>query len=100
MRKTLNIPQSFIKHMNADDNYGYENFKLTKDKGIFSLYADSDDGRGNVTLVRYDVEWGWIMSLDIPILKETLDLFVKLCEIYRDLGDNILKLTEYGIMGE
>ena len=100
MRRTLNIPQSFIKHMNADDNYGYENFRLTEDKGVFLLCADSDDGRGKVTLIMYDVKWGWIMSLDTPIFKETLDLFVKLCETYRDLGDNIIKMTEYGIMGE
>ena len=99
--KTLNIPQGFIKHMNADANYGYDNFKLTmSDTNVFSLYADEDGGKDNVTLVRYDAEDKWIYNLSTPILVGTLDLFIELCKRYYELGDNIIKLTEYGIMGE
>ena len=101
MRKTLNIPYGFIKHMNADDNYCYDNFRLTmSDKRIFALYADEDGGEDNATLIRYDCEFKWIYSLKTVMLKETLDLFVELCNMYYELGDNILELTEYGIMGE
>lgn len=100
-RNNLNIPFNFIKHMNADDNYGYENFRLQmSDKHVFSLYADDGCGKNNITLIRYDYEFGWIYSLETPILKETLDLFIDLCKTYYDLGDNILMLTEYGIMEE
>ena len=99
--KTLNIPQGFIKHMNADSKYGYDNFRLTmNDKHIFSLYADEDGGENNITLIRYDYEFGWIYNLGTPIFKETLDKFIELCKMYYDIGDNILTLNEYGIMGE
>ena len=100
--RILNIPQNFLRHNEAV--YGFENLRLLLKDGHFYLYGDiveDDEDRANdVLMIRYSYKNHWIIALNISIKKETLDKFVKICKVYYDLGDNIITLNEYGIMGE
>ena len=101
--RQLNIPQSFLRHNEA--NYGFENLKLLlRDDGRFCLYGDiveeDEEREDGILILIYNCKNDWITNLSISIKKETLDKFIEICKVYYDLGDNIIILNEYGIMGE
>ena len=100
--RILNIPQNFLRHNEAV--YGFENLKLLLKDGHFYLYGDvvedGEDRINDVLMIRYSYKNHWIISLNISMRKETLDKFIEICRVYYDLGDNIITLNEYGIMGE
>ena len=97
--KMLNIPVKLVLDLTDEQNYGFEKLKLTmSDKGTFILKGEEDGEKGLNILIMYDAMCGWLLDLKMPIKKETVDKFIEVCDLYYALGENILKLDEYGIM--